>query len=112
MSEVLEPDLTTVQVAQVLGCSRQRVTELCSSGVLPAYQLSERGPWRVRRADLDAYRQARVEAAAAAAEARRAAAARQEDIDAVTDMVRSGRLAVPARLASSSRRRRRRLYAI
>lgn len=106
---VLEPDLTTVQVAQVLGCSRQKVTDLLAAGELRGYQITAGGPWRIRPEDLAAYRQALVDAAAERAAARRSGRVDTQAVATVVGLVRSGQIDVPCR-SESARRRRSRSY--
>ena len=99
--------LTTVQASQALGCSRQKVAALCESGRLAGYQLTPGGPWRIRPEAVEDL-QALLETEAADRAARRAAlAARDAELGRVAREVRAGRIAVPERIASSPRRRRR-----
>ena len=99
--------LTTVGAAQVLGCSLQKVAALCKSGRLAAYQLTPGGPWRIRPEAVEDF-QALLETAAADRAARRAAlAARDAELGRVGREVRAGRIAVPERITTSPRRRRR-----
>jgi excisionase family DNA binding protein len=45
--------LTTQQAAQILGCSRQHVADLCDSGKLPCIRIGVHR--RIRRTDLDGF---------------------------------------------------------
>lgn len=103
---VMERLMTTVEVAQLLACSRQKVEALCRSGELPAMQTEEGGPWRIRPEAVREYVE-RLERQASERAARRAAmAAEGEEVRRVVREVRAGRIAVPERIGSSRRRRR------
>jgi excisionase family DNA binding protein len=45
------------QAAALLGMSERTLQDLCQQGEIPAYRLSAKpmSPWRIRRADLEAY---------------------------------------------------------
>ncbi|WP_172121013.1 helix-turn-helix domain-containing protein [Actinomyces faecalis] len=104
---VVEQTLTTVQVAQVLSCSRQRVESLCRSGVLAAVQMEPGGPYRIRPQALAEYVAAQEAAVAARAAQRAAVAERDLSAARVRDMVATGQVEAPRRVSSSPHRRRR-----
>lgn len=55
--------LTIADAADVLNVSASTVYSLVRSGELPAIQTSTRGQWRIERAQLEAYIEARYEEA-------------------------------------------------
>lgn len=55
MATTTDDDLNLTQAARYLGVSRPVLRDLVERGLIPAARLTEK-VWKVRRADLDAYR--------------------------------------------------------
>jgi len=47
--------LTTGQVAILLGCSKQWISQLCREGQIESYRLQESGWHRIKRTSLEEY---------------------------------------------------------